>query len=214
MEHFELDRTDEEREELVKQWIKNNWLMLVVVLMGAIGAVYGLNYYKQAKLDALNTMATKTEQVSQALRENKVSDAQTLVTELQTDEKDTSFSSVATLSLAQQYFHDKQYEKAIQQYDWLIAQSGDVAMRNLARLRKARVQSDAKQPKAAVDTLNGVEGNANLAETYLLKGDILLSDKQFTEAKKAYEGIPKNQQITENVIKQRLELLTIMQQQQ
>ncbi len=150
----------------------------------------------------------------EALRKNDVSKAQELVTAIQTNEKDTSFSAVATLSLAQKYFNDKAYDKAAQQYDWIITQSDDVAMRNLARLRKARVQSDAKQVADAISTLGGIEGNANLAETALLKGDILLADKQFDEAKKAYESIPKEQQINENLIKQRLELVTIMQQKQ
>ncbi len=214
MEHFELDRTDEEREELVKQWIKDYWLMLVVVLVGAIGAVYGLNYYKQSKLNELNETATKTEVIGEALRNNEVERAQELVNAIQTNEKDTSFSAVATLSLAQKYFNNKNYDKAAQQYDWVITQSDDVAMRNLARLRKARTLSDAKQVQAAIDTLNSIEGNVNLLETALLKGDILLADKQFEKAKKAYESIPKNQQMNENLINQRLELLNIMQQKQ
>ncbi len=214
MEHFELDRTDEEREELVKQWIKDYWLMLVVVVLGAIGAVYGLNYYRQSKLNALNETAMTTEVIGEALRKNEVDKAQELVSKIQTNEKDTSFSAVATLSLAQKYFNDKAYDKATQQYDWIITQSDDVAMRNVARLRKARVQSDAKQVAEAINTLSSIEGNENFAETALLKGDILLADKQFDAAKKAYESIPKDQQINENLIKQRLELLTIMQQKQ
>ncbi|PID66020.1 MAG: hypothetical protein CR975_05145 [Gammaproteobacteria bacterium] len=213
MEHFELDRTDEEREELVKQWIKDYWLMLVIVVLGAIGAVYGLNYFKQAKLNALNEVANKTQLVGKNLQEGKINAAQTLVTALQTNEKDSSFSTLATLSLAQTYFNDKDYNQAIRQYDWLIAQSGDMAMRDLARLRKARVQADAKQTQAAVETLNAVEDKTYLPNAYLLKADILLADKQFAEAQKAYQAIPKNQQINQNLIDQRLELLNIMQQQ-
>ncbi len=212
MEHFELDRTDEEREELVKQWIKDYWLMLVIVVLGAIGAVYALNYFRQAKLDNLNKMAAKTEQVGLALRDNKVDNAKKIVTGLQENNKDTSFSTVATLSLAQKYFSEKKYNEAISQYDWLISQEKDIAMRNLARLRKARVHADAKQIKEAVDTLNSVEGNANLYESYLLKADILLSDKQFDEAEKTYKSILTDKSANNELINQRLELLGIMKQ--
>lgn len=214
MEHFEIDRTDEEREELVKQWIKDYWLMLVVAVLAAVAAVYGLNYFKQSKIKARSETAAQTQLVGKALRENKVTEAQTLVAALQSDEKDTTFSALATLSLAQKYFNDKAYDKAIAQYDWLVTQSGDMAMRNLARLRKARAEADGKNIQAAVATLDGMEGNANLAEAFLLKGDILLADKQFAAAKKVYEAIPKDQQVSQNLINQRLELLNIVEQKQ
>lgn len=213
MKQIEIDRTDEEREELVKQWIKDYWLMVVIAVLAAVAAVYGINYYKQAKIDALSETATVTQQVGQALRDNQLEQAEKLVLELQSKEQQTTFSALSTLSLAQKYFNDKAYAKAIEQYDWLISRSGDMAMRNLGRLRKARAQANDQQIQAALTTLNGLEGEANLAEANLLKGDILLADNQLAEATKAYQAIPENITINQALVEQRLELINIKQQQ-
>lgn len=213
MKQIEIDRTDEEREELVKQWIKDYWLMVVIAVLAAVAAVYGINYYRQSKIDALSETAAVTQQVGQALRDNQLEQAEKLVLELQTKEQQTTFSALSTLSLAQKYFNDKAYAKAIEQYDWLISHAGDMAMRNLGRLRKARAQANDQQIQAAVTTLNSLEGETNLAEANLLKGDILLADNQLAEAEKAYQAIPENTKINQALVEQRLELINIKQQQ-
>lgn len=214
MKPIEIDRTDEEREELVKQWIKDYWLMIVLAVLMAIGAVYGLNYFKQSKINALSDMAEKTQAVNQYLLNNQLPAAEQQVAELQEQQADTSFSALATLSLAQRYFNDKAYDKALAQYGWLIAHSDDIAMRDLARLRKARVQAEQQQFSAAITTLNGMESQNNIDESNLLKGDILLADQQLDAAKQAYQAISDNPQINAQVVQQRLELVNIKQQKQ
>lgn len=212
MKEIHIDRTDEEREELVKQWISQYWLIIVAAVLLAIGAVYGLNYMKQSKLGALNASATKTSAVNQALADNQLEKAAEQTQTLQSSEQNSSFAAVATLQLAKKYFDDKAYDKAISQYDWLIAQSGDAAMRDVARLRKARAEANAKQVEQALTTLSGLEGNSNSLEAALLKGDILMANRQFDEAKQAYESIQGDESFNPQLIKQRLDLIDIKQQ--
>lgn len=212
MKPIEIDRTDEEREELVKAWIKNNWLMVVLAVALAIAAVWGLNYYKQAKINALSDDAVTMQKVTQAIQDNQLQTAQQALSTLQTANPNDTFSALATLSLAQKYFNDKDYGNATKQYDWLIAHAGDLAMRDIARLRKARAQADNQQITEALNTLGSIEGKTAVAETNLLKGDLLLADKQYEAAKKAYESITADPTVTAEMIKQRLTLLTIKQQ--
>ncbi|MGY0399763.1 MAG: YfgM family protein [Ostreibacterium sp.] len=214
MKNFEIERTDEEREELVKAWISNNWLMVVFAVLLAIAAVWGLNYFKQSKINALSEQAKRTQQVIQSIKDNQIKAAQTAVSQLQKNSKESSFSAVATLSLAKKYFNNKNYAAAIQQYDWLMTTAGDVTMRDLARLRKARAQADNQQLSAAINTLDSIEGKQNIDEANLLKGDILLADGQFELAKTTYENLKKSQQVNLIMISQRLELLNIKQESQ
>lgn len=214
MEHFELDRTDEEREELVKQWIKDYWLWVVGAVLLAVAMVYGLNYYRQSQANAKNESAVKVQQVLSAVDSGKLAQAKTLVTDLQTTDKASSFPVVATFSLAKKYFDAKDYTQAISQYDWVITSASDIAMRDIARLRKARAQANNQQINEAISTLSSIEDSQHLVEANLLKGDLLLADKQYDAAKKAYESITGNSQMTisPDRLKQRIELVNIKQQ--
>lgn len=211
--NIEIDRTDEEREELVKQWIRDYWLVAVGAVGLAIAGVYGINYYRQSAINALSESAAQTAQVATDLQANRVAEAEKITAALQSDEKDTSFSAVATLTLAKKLFEDKQFDKAAKQYDWLIANAGDAAMRDIGRLRKARAQADAEKYTQAVETLGGLEGQDSVIEANLLKGDILTAAKQYDAAKTAYESVKGSDAVNPQLIKQRLDLLTIKQQQ-
>ncbi len=212
MEHFEIDRTEEEREELVKQWIKDYWMLVVFAVGLAIAFIFGLKYYKQLKLNELNELAQKTQLVSEKLQSNDFTRAGALVGELKESNETSSFSAVASLELAKKLFDDKKYEEATVQYNWIIENAGDSALKDIARLRKARAQSNSKKIDEALATLEKVEGSNFIIEAHLLKGDILLADNQFDAAKKAYESIQSKQKGNDDLIKQRVELVTIKQQ--
>lgn len=212
MQHIEIDRTDEEREELVKQWISDYWLWVVLAVALAIGAVFGINYYKQSQVDALNDLAVQLTTVEQQLAADDSALAAKTVTQLQQTAGQSSFSAIATLRLAKHYFDDKAYQKAAEQYAWLVDNAGDSAMRDIGRLRQARALADAQQGNAAVAVLAAIEDSNNVTEANLLKGDILLSNQQFDKAKAAYQSLQGNTEINAEVIEQRMNLLNIKQQ--
>ncbi|PIE46368.1 MAG: hypothetical protein CSA44_00190 [Gammaproteobacteria bacterium] len=214
MHGIEIDRTDEEREELVKKWISDYWLTIVVIVLLAMGALYGLKYYRQSKQDALHAAGAELVAVEKALSTKQLKTAVTKTTMLQQTEKDSSFPVVASLSLAQRYYQEKNYNAAIEQYDWLIQNAGDSAIRDIARLRKARAQADANEINQAVSTLSTVEGQRFTTEGNLLKGDILLADGQFEAAKQAYETLKSAAALDPNILQQRLDLIQIKQQSQ
>lgn len=210
MEH--LDRTDEEREELVRKFIKDYWLVGVIAVVGAIAALYGLNYYKTSKISALSESAQGLTDIDKNITDKKLTDALSQTELLQSSDKDSSFPVLATFKLAKNYFDNQSYDKAIKQYDWLISHVSDKAVRDIARLRKARAQANLNQATAAIDTLSGLETKQGNMASALLKGDIYMADKQFDAAKKAYESIKLSEDINSQLVEQRLNLLAIKQQ--
>ncbi len=210
---IELDRTDEEREELVKQWIKDNWLSTVGVIALAIGIVYGVDYYRQSQEQQLSANAAQTEQIMQALKADKLDIANKQLAILQENEKNTSFSSVATLATGKKLFELGKYEEAVQQYEWLINNIDDIAMRDVARLRKARAEANLKQYQQAISTLNGLEGDKNLAEASILRADILTADNKIDEALQELEELKASGYENIPMLEQHINLLTIKKQQ-
>lgn len=211
---IELDRTDEEREELVKQWIRDYWLFAAVVIVLAIGLVYGLDYYRRSQTQALSNTAEQTEQITKLLSEKQIDAAKAAVSDLQNTQTETSFSALATLRLAKALFEAGNYAEAVTQYDWLITHAADVAMRDVARLRKARAAANAKQYDNAINTLNSLENQDTALEAGLLKGDIYMASQQYEQAKKTYESLKEQEGLNLQVVDSRLNLLTIKQQKQ
>lgn len=209
---IELDRTDEEREELVKQWIKDYWLVVVGAVALAIGGLYAFNYYRQSQIEDLSETATATEAVFKSLSQDDVDSATQQVADLQNSDADTTFTAISTLGLGKDLFEADKFSEAATQYNWLIENADDSAMRDIARLRKARADANAQQYAAAIETLNGVENQNYVTESNLLKGDIYAANQQFDEAKKAYESVKEDDAINAQIIQQRLDLLTIKQQ--
>ncbi len=214
MQGIEIDRTDEEREELVKKWISDYWLTVVVIILLAMGALYGLKYYRQSKQNALHAAGAELVAMEKALSANQLQTAVAKTTALQQSEKDSSFAVLASLSLAQHYYQEKDYHAAIKQYDWLIQNAGDRSIRDIARLRKARAQADANEINQAVSTLSTLEEQRFMTEANLLKGDILLADGQFAAAKQTYETLKNAATLDAKILQQRLDLIEIKQQSQ
>ncbi|MPV85859.1 YfgM family protein [Ostreibacterium oceani] len=209
MDKIEIDRTEQEREELVKQFIKDYWLVAVLAVGGAIGLVYGLEYYKKRQFLTYNDAAMNLSAVEAALTDNATETALNSVTAMQqqNDQAKTGFATVATLSLAKHYFDSKDYKAALAQYDWLIANAPDAAYQQMASIRKARVLAEMGEVTQAVEALSRVESTNFMDEANLLKGDIYLADAQFEQAISAYESI--SDLINPQLVQQRLDIVNI-----
>lgn len=214
MQGIEIDRTDAEREELVKKWINDYWLTVVLIVVLAIAVLYGLKWFRQSRQNILHEAAAEVLVVEKSLAENQLQTAADKTAILQQKHQDSSFSALTTLALAQKYFQAENYSAAIEQYDWLIQNAGDVAMRDIARLRKSRAQADAGNIEPAVSTLSTLEDSGFVVEGNLLKGDILLADGQFEEAEKAYNSLQGETTLDPRTLQQRLDLVNIKQQSQ
>ncbi len=208
MEKFEIDRTEEEREELVKQWIKDYWLIIVFTVVIAIAAVYGLKYYKQSKINELSQLATETQLITRRINENETSDVENKLMALQQQDKG-SFAVLATLDVAKALFDEKKYIEASKKYEWVTQHAQDTSIKDVARLRQARALANNGDIKQAIVILDGIENTGFMPESLLLKGDLLLFNKQFDAAKKAYQSLPEG---NNQLVEQRINLIDIKKQ--
>ncbi len=189
MEHIQLDRTEEEQVEVVKQWIAGHWLTITVAVVASIGIVYGLNYYKSAKIKKQNISAVKFNDLVKNIDSGKAELSIKTLDELKAKDSNSSYSSVGSLKLAKSFFEKKEYENAIKEYDWIFNNAKDSSMKSIAVLRKARALSELNKPSEAISELAKINDSSFTKEATLLKGDILLSENKFDEAVKVYESM-------------------------
>jgi|GEM_PF-5166025 len=206
---IKLDRTDAEIEEQVKDWLKKYAMLMIMVLVLAIGLVFGINYYRQSQKDERYRMASQVTAIKKAIAAKQWDAALQMTQSLQQRSKDSSFSVVASLLLGKQYFEEKKYSQALAQYQWVIDNAEHAAMRDVARLRAVRTLANDNKTQAAQDMLSTLEGESSVVEGNLLKGDILLAAKQFDAAEKVYESIQNSAGVNADVIKERIDLARI-----
>lgn len=213
MERIEIDRTDEERADLVKEFIRDYWLTAALVIGGSIAAVGGINYYKSSKITARNESAQLAEKAFKLDDKADLAAAETAVKDLQDADPTSGYATLASLSLAKAQFEKGEFDKAVATYDSVINNHDFAEFRDVAKMRKARVQVAAKQSKQALETLKSVETDAHRGDATLLSGDIHLAAKEFDDALALYEkGLEKAE--NKRLFEQRVTLVKIKQAQE
>lgn len=199
---------DHEQGERVKQWLKENGGGILLGIALAAGGVFGFRYwqanqqqhafdaagYYRVVNDQLAELAaaeqaqnTETDQADTPDEQDNAAMLEALAT-LQNDYADNLYAALATLQYADHNIRNGDAEAAAQQYQFIIDNSNDAEVNDLARLRLARVQLSLQQSEAALQTLAGLpedSGHTGLAAR--IRGEAHLALGQREQALSAYE---------------------------
>lgn len=177
---------DEAELEQIKTWWKENWIALVgglVIGFGAIGGWEGYERWRDGRAEAASQMY---EELKKALAESKSEDAVKIVDKLKTDYAGTPYAAAAQLSAAQAAVDRGELDAAAASLGWVVANSDDAGMVQIARLRQARVLLAQAKHDEALAALSGDAGSfASLFDE--LRGDIQLAKGDAAAARAAYE---------------------------
>ena len=177
---------DEDDLERLKTWWKENWVALVGGLVIGFGAIGGWEAYKHWRDSRAETASQMYEEMKKDLEAAKAEDAAKIAQSLKSDFAGTPYASAAALAAAQAAVKDAKYDDAVAELGWVIENSGDDGLVQLAKLRKSRVLFAQEKHDEALSTLGGEPGSfASLYEE--LRGDIQLAKGDRTAARAAYE---------------------------
>ncbi len=179
---------DFEQEEQVKKWIKDNWLNMAVGIGLGLAGVYGINWWKQHQLEKRYNEASQFEQFAQVIGLDELTEAEKLAAQLAANEPAGFYTLEARLVLASKYLEKGQPEKAMAEYEKIIAAKPDKAMAELARIRLARLQLNADQPEAALASLQNVTGEPMVSEKEEVSGDVAIAQEKIAAAHDHYQN--------------------------
>jgi predicted negative regulator of RcsB-dependent stress response len=176
MKNFiEIGRTEDEQEQQVKNWLKENIPQIVAGIVLGLGGIWGIDYYKsyqiqqsiEARLLYLNANSNAFEK-------------------LNTDYKDSGYSQQAVLMQAKTATKDKNYPLALQKLATLI-DNENILIANIANMRMASVQLEMGDYEKAIATLdNKTSGEFNGLYNQL-KGDIYVAFGKIDKAQEHYK---------------------------
>ncbi|WP_395374922.1 YfgM family protein [Marinicella sp. W31] len=178
---------DYEQEQLVKQWLKENWFTIVAGIALGIGAIYGYNYWLGSKEHKKVEAAQQFTEVNQLLELKEHDEAAQMIAKLEADFGNSLYSVEARMELAKKHMEEENLDAAIQQYQLILDGKPERSLAEISRLRLARLKTSVGQYDEANTLLDSVRSEAYASMIDEIRGDILQAKGQSTGAADAYQ---------------------------
>lgn len=190
-----LDLEEQEQLEQLKAFWKRwggliQWLLILSLL--AFAGWTGWNYWQREQAGKAAAVFAELERAVQA---KDLSKGQTAFATLKSDFASTGYAAQGALLTAKLQLDQDKADDARASLAWAAEQSGGEPYRDVARLRLAGLQLDAKQYDEASKTLAAVKGADFAPLVADRRGDLALLQSKPEDAKaeyrKAYDGLEK-----------------------
>ena len=173
-------KTDQEKAEEIKLWWKENGTSVIAGVAIAIAAVFGWQQWQKSQ-------NSKIEQASSLFSQTqKNNDEKALIT-MKNEYGSTPYASLASLAAAKHAAEQGNNDLAISELSWVIDNTSDNNIKEVATIRLIRVQISAKQYDKAEQQLKQAYSTAYTSLIDELKGDLYNAQNKTKEATEAYQ---------------------------
>jgi predicted negative regulator of RcsB-dependent stress response len=178
---------DDDRVHALRSWWEANGTFLVVGVVLTIAAVVGWRWYNDHSEAHEEAASTVYQQYLEAReRGAKSAELDAPLATLDNEYRKSSYRTFTLFYRALDAANADDYAKATQYLETAVSDAGDDRLRDIARLRLARVQVQSGNTDAALATLAAVRGAGFRSYVAELKGDILMGQNKPDEAREAY----------------------------
>lgn len=183
---MEIYSTEEEQEEAIKRFLKDNGLSLIVGAIVGLGGIYGWNYYQKAQLETIAQHSQAFSDVAQKLAtsDDIINDGQSYIA----DHGDSQYSQLTQLIMVKALVENKDFDQAVTILNKVIASKVESAVKSIATVRLARIEVMQQKNTQALTTLATLSDEAFSAQKSELQGDIYLAQGDITKARVAYQA--------------------------
>ena len=175
--------SEDEQAERLKEWWKKNGTSIVVGVVIGVGAIAGVNYWR----DYTRTQSENASQRFAQMVTGTGDETEQAGSELMQDYAGTPYAGLAALFLAKEKYSDGEVAESAGMLRWVLENSKLPGIQHPARLRLARVmleQGKIEQAGKLVDVENYGGFDSEYQE---LRGDIAMSGGDAQAARVAYE---------------------------
>lgn len=186
MATYDLD--EQERLDELKAWWKRWGNVVLMVLAIIVAATAGWRWWQNHTINQSLEAAAVYDKLTQSLAAGDAKGAVESGSLLIDQYGKTAYAPRAALLLAKLNVDRREPKSAQAQLEWVIANSKEPALRDLARLRLASVLLDEKQYDAALKQLDSPRSDAFAPRFDDLRGDVLLAQGKSADARSAYQA--------------------------
>ena len=179
--------TEQEELEALQKWWKENGRSAVVGLVLGLGGVFGWTTW-QARVEATAEQASVVYQsMADMAAAGDHQEALLRVDQIIQDHPDSEYAALAALMGAKSALAIGHGDEAARLLDWVSASAGREEIRDVARIRRARLLLGDGKGAEGLEVLAAIKTPSFAATVEEIRGDILLETGEKDGAAKAYE---------------------------
>jgi predicted negative regulator of RcsB-dependent stress response len=180
--------TEQEQIEQLRQWWRKNGskvtTLLIVVLLGAAGTRYWMSSQESSRVGA----SMVYDSMVSALEQNEVNTVLERGGTLLSQYSGTPYAPLAAMALAKIKYEQGDGTSAEAYLRWVLDNARDVGVRNVARMRLARVLLADNKANDALNLLQSEDAGEFRAAFDEIEGDIYVALERPADARRAYSA--------------------------
>lgn len=179
--------TDDQQADQVKSWLRQNGPFLIAGVVLGLGGLFGWNQWQHYQMQRAEAASALYDQLMQSVNGQQVDAASQQLQQLEADFSSSAYVDLAGMSMAGLYVSRSKQEEAIAQLQRVADKGNSDEMRNIARLRLARLLSANDRNDEALKALD-IPGSAAFAPLFHdVRGDVYYAMGKQAEARSEYE---------------------------
>jgi predicted negative regulator of RcsB-dependent stress response len=179
--------TEQEQIELLKNWIKQYSLVILAGVVIAVLAMTGWRYWQQRQATLYSHASAVYDEMLTARAQNEPATTTIQTQKLFTHYPTTTYAQFAALMMARDAIIKRNYPEAEKHLRWVLDHSRIASLRQIARLRLARLYIAQHQSNKAIDILLKVDDKNFNGLINEVRGDAFLEANNTTMAREAYQ---------------------------
>lgn len=179
--------TEQEQIDLLKNWIKQYGPVILAGILAAVILVTGWRYWQDRRARILSHASSVYDEMLTMRARNDPAATLVQAKKLFTHYSHTTYGQMAAFMLARDAINYKNYKEAEKQLNWVLDHSNSSPIRQIARIRLARVLIAEKKPADSIKLLQTVDDKYFNGLIDEIKGDAYLALNKVDMAKKSYQ---------------------------
>jgi predicted negative regulator of RcsB-dependent stress response len=177
---MEIYNSEEQQEEALKRFLKENGLVLVAGVVLGLGGIYGFNSYQANKITQMGADSMSYSAVA------KSTDISVEAAKYVAEHSSTQYSQLAQLLSVKALVDANKLDEASALLQDVIASNVDSSVKSIATMRLARIENAQLKYAKALTTLATLTDDAFDVQKNELSGDIELAQGNVDKARLAY----------------------------
>jgi predicted negative regulator of RcsB-dependent stress response len=179
--------TEQEQIQQLKTWLKTYGLTILAGVALALTTTTGWHYWQNYRDKVLTHASLVYDEMLSLRAQGNANGSLVQAEKILTHYSRTPYAQMAALIQARDAVLKKNYPEALAKLNWVVAHSKDQSMRQIARLRVARIYINDNKPQEALASLNQVEDKNFSGLINEIKGDAYLAMNNPVEARNTYK---------------------------
>lgn len=179
--------TEQEQIQQLKNWIKQYGFTILAGIVIALLITSGWRYWQNYRNKILSHASVIYDELLTLRAQNNIDGASVQAKKLLSHYPKTPYAQMAALMLAREAVLKKNYDEAINQLNWVLDHSKDYSLREITRIRLARILITENKPEAALNLLNKWDDKNFIGLVDEVRGDAYMAQNDRNAARHSYQ---------------------------